>query len=373
MGYILTGYSSRHDKRKKHALPLHRYASSSINLQHHVHLLETRVSSKRPISEDQRTIRLPAKKLRHHQKLTLQDLPVEIIQHIFVFTKDEPSMVTLNRFFYSCLKPSFSLLSKIMWEKYLFDPLEFGVSNIKAYSRNIVIPTLFEHETFFRLLLDHHPILLKNISHFLPRKHYQDMQNGDFDTSKELDLCSMNTEDTSKEDFPKNFYNNMHIFLTRRECVKSLGNHFTLKNPYDVISPFIEWFFQGIDMQGTDLSPKFTFVSLFESIDLILYVSGSTVQKLASIEPLTTVIFLLYFTYADSLGSLNFEFFLQNRSRLQLIEKFILKYYYNPSLTENELLSDNTIWDLLRRVSDLKLIDLVVKCGGRPQYGVMFA
>ncbi|AJU88733.1 AHL_G0011130.mRNA.1.CDS.1 [Saccharomyces cerevisiae] len=373
MGYIFTGYSSRHDKRKKHVLPLHQYALSSINLQHHVHLFDTAILSKRPILEEDRPTRFQTKKPRHRKKLTLQDLPIEIIQHIFIFTKGEPSMVALNKFFYSCLRPSFSLLSRIMWEKYLFDPLEFDVDNIKANAGNIVIPTLFEHETFFKLLLDHHIVLLKSISHFLPRKHYQDMQNGDFDTSKELDLCSINTEDTKKEDFPKNFYNNMHIFLTRRECVKSLGNHFTLKNPYDVISPFIEWFFQGIDMQGTDLSPKFTFVSLFESIDLILYVSGSTVQKLASIEPLTTVIFLLYFTYADSLGSLNFEFFLQNRSRLQLIEKFILKYYYNPSLTENELLSDSTIWDLLRRVSDLKLIDLVVKCGGRPQYGVMFA
>lgn len=360
MGYIVTGYPSRHDKRKKHVLPLHQYTASSINLQHHVNLLEASVLPKRSISQDSKLSRSQTKKLRHRQKLTLQDLPIEVIQHIFILSKGEPSMFTLNRFFYSCLRPSFSLLSKIMWEKYLFDPLKFGVNNIKANSGNIVIPTLFEHDTFFQLLLNHHHILLKEISHFLPSKYYQDMQNGEFDTSKELDLCSMSMENTEKEDFPKIFYKNTRIFLTHRECVKSIGNHFILKKPYDVISPFIEWFFQGIEKQGANTSSKFTVNFLFESIDLILCVSESVTKKLTSIEPLSTMIFLLYFTYVDVVKTLNFERFFQNTSRLQFIEKFILKYYYDPSLVENELLSDTNIWDLLRRVSDLKL---AYRCG----------
>ncbi|CAI4058652.1 uncharacterized protein SKDI_04G4640 [Saccharomyces kudriavzevii IFO 1802] len=373
MGYIVTGYSSRHDKRKKHVLPLHQYAASSMNLQRHVDLFEAPVFYKRALSGGNKLAKIHAKKLRHHRKLSLQDLPIEIIQHIFIFTKGEPSMVTLNWFFYSCLRPSFLLLSKIMWERYLFDPLEFGVENIKANPGNIVIPTLFEHKTFFKLLLDHHHILLQSISHFLPRKHYQDMQDGDFDASKELDLCSMSTGNAEKEDFPMNFYYDMQIFLTHKECVKSVGNHFALKNPYNVISPFMEWFFQSVEIRGAGIASKLTFDLFLESIDLILYVSGSTTQKFTSIEPLSTLVFLLYFTYDNVLQTPNFEVFFQNRSRLRFMEEFIIKYYYDPSSAESELLSDTTVWDLLRRVSDLRLIDLVVECGGRPQYGVMFS
>lgn len=373
MGYIVTGYPSRHDKRKKHILPLHQFAASPLNLQRYLHLFQAPVFSKRSRSDESNHTKAQVKKLRHHRKLTLQDMPVEIIQHIFVFTKGEPAMIALNKFFYECLRPSFSLLSKIMWEKYLFNPLEFGVENIKTDSGCVVIPTLFEHETFFRLLLDHHHILLQNISHFLPKKHFRDMQNGDFDTSIELDLCSMTTEDADKEDFPRNFYNTMQIYLTHRECIRSMGNYFILRNPYDVISPFIEWVFQAIEMEGEEITSEFTVNNMFESIDLILYVSGSAGQKFTSTEPLLTVVFLLYFTHVNFLHTSNFHIFFQDRSRLQFMEEFILKYYYEPPLVEHELLSDATVWDLLRRVSDLKLIDLVVQCGGRPQYGAMFS
>lgn len=308
MGYAIAGYPTRRRKGQRHRVKL---------LQHP--------------QEDVRSIK---KRRRKHGGLA--ELPVEIIQRIFVLSQNE-SLCLANKFFYTVLRPSGSLLGQMIWEKYIIDPSHYGLDLGESL---IMLETVFTSK-IFTAYLEESAEILDHISRFIPVQVWQEFE-ADADGNKILSWW----EQDAPMDYPTVLRERFELLLDHPNLIRLLSQYFILKDPYNLLRDFIHWFFNSGYSEG-----------FYEAIELVLEVANVESCKIYSSEPLEA---LLQVLFVDQ----------KSAQPLHVFRTFLNKFYASENAQEH--LSDPSLWQLLRSMANVQVIDIIVGYGGQPHYGAFF-
>lgn len=352
MGYATAGYPTRRHKRRKYAH------------QHFLILEDIDDGAPRDINGKKRKGKVRRTnvvgKFRAHDRITsLQDLPVEIIQHIFVLSQNTQSMTVLNKFFYQYLKPSHSLVYELLWEKFTFDPIGKSVpGSVCPPGQVMMVDSIFSNDLFYRFLAHYHSSILDRVFAFIPNGLHEDFQ---VEHNLNDILCWLE-KDVAK-DFPKVFYKNFDAFFSNKKFIIDISRYFTLLQPYTQLESLISWFF-------TEQS-RFTVSELFPAINLILRIADIQTIHICSSTPITTLVEMLFVNKdTTELRNILEDSDETNWSRLDCIKHFLDEYYSGEGA--KQYLSDPALWELLRNISNMELIDVIVEYGGDPQFDVFF-
>lgn len=334
MGYAIAGYPTKKRRGQRHKVKLLKHGNDE---------------------------ELSNKKRKHDNQSVsfgISELPIEIIQRIFVMSGNA-AMYQLNRFFHVSLTPSTSLLSSMVWENYVWDPLQYGIEldeegRDEDGSRSnhrvlLMLENVFSMNAIWNYLTANVEIL-DSISRFVPVNVYQDfMSEGDGG------IVVRWWGQDAPMDFPRVFYTHFEPFFYNKDFVKSLSRFFILKDPYVLLRDLIHWFYEdngGNNDNASDFDEQF-----FETIELVLEVANVEEGGIYSSEPLEALLYVL---------------FVQNKSSspMQTFTKFLNLFYSGENAHEH--LSDPSLWRLLRSTSNMAVIDTVVNHGGQPHYGAFF-
>ncbi|SJM86263.1 uncharacterized protein ZBIST_2761 [Zygosaccharomyces bailii] len=313
MGYAIAGYPTRRRKGQRH----------------HVKLLQ------HPQEESQKA------KKRRRKHGGLAELPIEIIQRIFVLSQNE-SLCLANKFFHAVLRPSASLLGQMVWEKYIINPSHYGVD---LGGSLIMLDTVFTSRAFIAYLTENMQVL-DCITRFIPLQVWQEFQSNDDDNA----ITSWWEQDAPM-DYPAVFHARFEPYLDQAQLVKRLSRFFLLKDPYNILKDLIYWFFMEEPVSQERLE------RLYEAVELVLEVANIESCKIYSSEPLETLLHVLFVEHKTSQPLLVFRTFLD-------------KFYTGENAQEH--LSDPSLWRLLRSTSNMQVIDTIVSYGGQPHYGAFF-
>lgn len=357
MGFATVGYPTKHHKRR--SLPHHDNRPAYYH--HHRDLTKKRLKTA-PYTDNAKT-KILRKKIKR-QKSTFQDLPPEIIQRIFIFSNDVSTMPLLSKYIYQSLRPTDSLLFEVIIERFFYDPKKYGIERCVKDGGYLVNPELFGNNRFAKFLLDHRSYFTNKIDLFAPKSlipHLKDETIGTmaFDYSK-----------LGKEEFetPAYFYHNFDIYFQDTQFLNSLSKYFTPPNISLLLENLIGWFFlEQYNYVTKDLSDVLVSIALFAKF------SNS---KLTSSDPLFTILRALYLE-SGSKPNEHWHYLFSSKSEDELIsqkqdfiEDFITLYYTEWNDEGPELLSSPELWRMLHIISDLKLIDIVEKFGGRAHYNI---
>lgn len=352
MGYATAGYPTRRHKRRKYAH------------QHHLILEDIDDGAPKDINGKNRKHKVTSTnvvgKFGAHPRITsLQDLPVEIIQRIFVLSQNTQSMTVLNKLFYQYLKPSHSLVYELLWEKFTFEPVGKDAPDSVCPPRKVMlIDSIFSNDMFYRFLAHYHSSILNYVFDFIPYNLYEDYQV-DHNVNEILRWLK---KDVSR-DFPKVFYEKFDIFFSNEKFIIGISRYFTLLHPYTLLESLISWFFTK--------QTRFTISELFPATNLVLRIADIQTINIYSSTPITTLVETLFVNketkelrniLEDSDGT--------NWSRIDCIKHFLEEYYSGEVV--KQYLSDPALWELLRNISNMQLIDMIVEHGGDAQYEVFF-
>lgn len=352
MGYANAGYPTKIHKRiKRH------HESKNVAIHYNKNFMNISNPNKK-----QKKLSGKNKKVNFLEKhANIQDLPVEVIQRIFVLSEGNSSMITLSKFFNACLRPTDYLISQVFWEKYTFDPHLYGLKDYIALSGKIILPTLFNNDMFFNFFISNYNCLLNEISQFINQNIVDQFVDGEIDVEQSYDFTKLITNDV---DFPTIFYNNFSIYFTHPDVILELNRYFTIMDPWNLITSVIEWFFTSENQTN-----HYTKLSI--ALDLILEVSNTESTKIDSPLPLCT---LLQYLYDQNIATILLPTLFGSsdisHSRREFIEEFISNFYASPEVVPH--LSDPALWKLLQEISDMQLIDLVIRFGGEAQYSLFF-
>ncbi|CAR28616.1 ZYRO0F08096p [Zygosaccharomyces rouxii] len=331
MGYAIAGYPTRKRRGHRHKVKLLKHGK------------EDKLTNKRRKRDDGKV------------SIGMSELPVEIIQRIFIMSGNA-AMYELNKFYHTILVPSTSLLSSMVWENYVWDPLQYGIElNEEDDDDNrhdgqkvlLMLETVFNVNAFWNYLTANMEIL-DSISRFIPTAVYQDFMS-EGDSGKVVQWW----EQDGLMDFPQVFYANFELFVYNRNFIRSLSRFFILKDPYIHLNELIHWFYDRNNNDDDDDDDEL----FFETVGLVLEIAKVEDGGIYSSEPLESLLDVL---------------FVQNKSNkpIQTFTKFLNLFYSRENAQEH--LSDPSLWRLLRSTSNMTVIDIVVNHGGQPHYGAFF-
>lgn len=326
MGYAIAGYPTRRRRGERHKVKLLNHGRDGGG-------------------DDENKRRKQAKR-GYAGRVSVGDLPVEVIQKIFTMSGNA-SMYELNKFFHLILVPSASLLSCMIWENYVWDPLESGIELDEGRQVSggnlLMIDSVFDVQAIWDYLTVNLEIVTL-ITRFIPVVVLQDfMEDGNSDR-----IVGWWNEDAPM-DFPAVFYKRFEPFIYNRDFIRTLSRFFVLKDPYTYLKDLIRWFFTFGQDDNEDM--------LFGSIELVLAVANVENGGIYSSEPLESLLKVL---------------FVENKSvrSIQILHRFLSQFYSRENAQEH--LSDASLWRLLRSTSNMTVIDIVVNHGGQPHYGAFF-
>ncbi|QLL34782.1 hypothetical protein HG536_0H01570 [Torulaspora globosa] len=349
MGYALTGYPSRSDKRRRQS----QYRFCAYEDDRRRPKGKARARRKGTVEANGRVAQMKT------PPSSLQELPVEVLERIFVLSRDLTLMPALNSYFYHNLKPSSHLLRKFMWEIYSFDYYDYEASVLRGKLSNFnenevfLIDSIFDNRTFFEFYRDNYAELSKRVRGYIPRYCLE----ADF---------SMSHPDVPGYDFPERFYTEFdHLFL-HKEMMNDLGNTFTFERVSEVIEGLLEWLF-------TEFPPYVkNYDQIHEAIVLVLDL-GFPDYVDAPAGPLFALLHAVFENkdpqglraFADRLCEEEVE-----DSRIKLLESFLTRWYAEGE--SRDCLSDPMLWAELRRLSNMAVVEAIERCGGEPQYDIFF-
>lgn len=368
MGYTVIGYPSRAHKRKKHVRQCHILPSDDQLARHTASPSVGVQEVERPTS--------PLKRPR-----SLQDLPVEIIQRIFVLTQDANLMRSLNTYFNHNLQLTDSLLHE-MYKTYMYDPVADGFiprSSCPEYNSIILSTALFHNEAVMSYLERNNSLLCKVWTYL--DEELIDHKYSRPETKASIQRSLQLAKDGTLGDFPRSFYKKFGRYLTLQSLMHHLSHHYVLYEPFRFMEDFFRWVFT-------------TFTSVVKDYGDILDVLNTVYEigrrfipeTYEGSSPLVTLIELLLEsdrplevqTYADKLA-LNSKdsdspFIEKSKlrgrvdSRVLIIEQVVQFYYTKEHIYP--CLSDYDLWSTIRRINNMKLIEVIEKYGGQPQYSL---
>ncbi|CCF58439.1 hypothetical protein KAFR_0E02870 [Kazachstania africana CBS 2517] len=348
MGYAMVGYPTRPHKRRRRVPHQDLFRIYYENN----HLTRTK---KRNIAStaNHDNILFP---LTVHRKLTLQDLPTEIIQRIFVLSQEVDTMPILNRFFFHSLRVQPSLQLDMLWERHIFYPEEYNITEYVGQDGKFLLkPIFFNNLNNIAFFYNNFEFFNHKILKILSKDTFAALEDGSFDTSNEIDFNTF-----PSGDYPSIFYDNIGIFFKFEGIVELFKKYFTFENPSHLIAQIFNWLFYRQD--------RHTISQIFPILDSICSTSD------LSPDPLFEILQILFVDNSNSDSYLckllelpTHESHELLAKKLKWVESFIFRYYSKS----NESLSDPNIWHLLKKISNVNLIDLIINYGGTPQYSSM--
>lgn len=365
MGYVIAGYPTRRNKRQPVVEPKICYGSEQRSLQQAK--TSVRQSKKRKVG------------LKRH--LTIQDLPLEIIQKIFVYAGSHNSMPLLNRFFHLCLRPTSFLINSYIWENFLWD-LNESLRNETRARVHVLTSDVFDNRLLIDYLNRNHRFLnvVSNIvnTESLPTllqerqdKFYKD----ELDSINESHLKVARHEQLGKpiNDFPSSFYNHPNIFFHNdisqhppvyNQFLLKLHAHFSIKEPILLCDRIFNWFFWQ--------SHSYNINHLFHAINLVLHISLLPNSRLDNVDPLNHLLKNLYLEVSPDISNLllldgDEDDAQLNERKARIVEKFIRKFYKDSQ----NCLSQDDLWQILSQTGERALMELVMRHGGRPGFSVV--
>ncbi|CCE65484.1 hypothetical protein TPHA_0L01270 [Tetrapisispora phaffii CBS 4417] len=354
MGFIQAGVpSTRHKRERK--LSYSKPVFSNVN----GYVTIKKLKLPKPKTDPQGKVHL---KLPTHSKVsTLGELPPEILQHIFVLVGNDGyySMVYLNSYFHRVLKPTPHLIGLYFMQNYM------KTVHLEDHRYLIVNANMYKNNLLFRFFLRHVFMKFMNSIHgFVSETDY--------------------TNNVIEEPHTKLNINNMVIkdygvFFDFPLELAALSRFITIGNIDTCISDIINWHFEKFDFTklSTDKITKEN-IRLMYSIKILLQLKGG-VDAHASIDspdPLVVMMNLLQTQFNLKIRQYTDEQTLKKkkskllRKMRKIIEPFIAEFYSH--IDSKTHLSHPELWNLLHRIADIALIDLVTDLGGNPQYDLFF-
>ncbi|QLQ81899.1 hypothetical protein HG537_0G01530 [Torulaspora globosa] len=343
MGYALTGYPSRSDKRRR-------------RIEHRFHAYDgdrrgrkgkERVQEKSSVEE--------------RRVVSLQDLPVEILERIYVFSQDLTLMRSLNKYFYHNLRPSTHLMAKFMWETYSLDLRELLADN-KIYlgdDKAILVDSMFDSKIFFDFFRNNYYELPK-LFYFIPGWCLN--EDGSL---IHPDVAVKVIMGLKSHDFPGRFYTAFDNFFLHGGMMDDLGYSFYFERGSHLVEDLLQWVF-------TEFPP---YVKNYDQIEAAISVAYGLTSMSCDFSsgPLLVLLQVLF----ENKDPPRLQAFVDrlfeeetNDSRIKLFDTFVMNYYSEEADPED--LSDPMLWAELRRLSNMALIEIIERYGGVPQYDVFF-
>ncbi|QLG71803.1 hypothetical protein HG535_0C01520 [Zygotorulaspora mrakii] len=292
---------------------------------------------------------------------TIQDLPLEVIQRIFVLSLNMRSLPFVNKYLYYTLRPSPSLLHQLTWEKYSLDPLpQCIITNKIPDGQRLLIDDIFLNETFLEFLARHYEGLLSKVYCFIPQAvHHKFLE----ERNSDIIIRWLGAEHVMY--YPGVFSQNMELFFTKKDFIFYLRRFFTLSDPYFTIKALIQWFLRE--------QLEYNFEGFFSTVEFILDLQEQPSRELLSPIPLISLLECLH-------GPNNFDKLvsklLESRNplsktftRVSCVKLFIEKFH--SDVDSKKELSDPLVWKTLGAISDVQIIDLIIESGGNPQYDMI--
>ncbi|CCH57962.1 hypothetical protein TBLA_0A01620 [Henningerozyma blattae CBS 6284] len=336
MGYVTVGYPS---KNKKHRLnfnhelhPIYYNNDHAQKLIRKSKLLKLDYTRSRP----KKQIDDPIVPIEIKPPVTINGLPNELIQRIFIFSNGHSSMCLLNKRYNSILQPSTHLIRQIIISNYLSHQ-SIPITNGKAADDEEEEEgddgkdKQIEYEDKIILSLDifHKEILFKYIT---SESGYEWLKRYNFIIQAEKYPIA----------YPPLFYKYIEVF-TNTQLMKSFKKKFVISNIIEFIEIFTDWYLQNGGTQTSQLNLK----KYFKTIDRYIYskIPNDNNDDLEEIEQLFIE------------GLLNSNKTLNSNKFYVLFDKFIGKYGINH-------VNKKWLWDHVVKHRDSNLIHIIEKYGG---------
>lgn len=364
MGYALAGYPTKRHKRKKHV--------------HHDEMVTYYDEKPLKITKiKRRKKQLPEMKV--FKRFGLQDLPVEVLQEIFVYTEEPSSMFMLNKFFYKCLFPTRTLRLEVIWQKYgvpgdlmnrIFDMFKDKLPE-RVQGKSMIKESYFKHTDRIIFFLENIEHFNSRISYILPETYEKAIEASEIENLvlNDESPVTVKYEILIREKIMPLLFKNNGLFLESAKLFDMSGT--------DLKIPII-WFFD---------QKEFTISSLYSFLD-DLHSSIREPKKTFDSYLLVEIIELIF---NSNIPIDRMEFLLEanaeslERIKLDIIEGLMVRFWLPAQISnandqgndidghsDNDgVLSSPILWEALKVISSIELIDIVEKHGGKPHYHIM--
>lgn len=313
----------------------------------------------------------------------IEDLPSELIQRIFVLSRNH-QLCEVNKFFYACLRPTSFLLHRFIVENFYHDLNHEVGRNAPGDAKRKEIPVfnglngkVFENPVFVRFLKENH-FLLRDVGHIthgeglerLIKERETMFSNGDLINLSESHVA------VTKQDYPPIFYEQVDLFFENdiqlkkpiyNQFILQLSGHYEIKEPYYLIEMSLQWFFSSTHQYNVN--------HLFHALNLISHVSVLQSNDFDNVTPLIQFISGLYIEPKSNIYVLLLlddyvdDGALSSR-RLRVLAKFIKKFYKNVE-ERASILSQDALWHTLSEIKEKPVMKVIMDYGGQPSFNVV--
>ena len=372
MGFSIAGYPTRHHKRRMLPHPDKR----PVYYHHHwagegAARKRARVVGSGSVSSLVEMTNVSAPSLLPHHKhkaMTLQDLPAEIIQRIFVLANDVSALPLVSRRLHACLRPSATLLHHILYERFLFDPRTFGIHRCGDSDTLLASPELFEHRLVARHFLAHFAHFRERIHAFAPRSlvpHLRAAAAGTLAPDFTFDLATLAQ---GEFDLPHYFYHHFAATFAQPHLLGGVLRYFSGADLSRMLDSALRWFFEEQTRYGVDALAAFC-AALAEQL-------VRTRTHITSALPLHTALLALYLAPTRDVDMLLQMHSTDSEhdstdptvSRYELVRALLRMFYGPQNPHAHALLANPDLWRALHDVSDIRLIDIFEKAGAVGHY-----
>lgn len=368
MGFATIGYPTKHHKRRR--LPDH----NDRPIYYHNH--KKQISSKRSkvSNSDELFINnnnnnsngdIVKKPGVRSKNITLQDLPYEVIHRIFVLTKDTTCMPKLNKFFYTCLRPTEYLVRKVVIERYFFDPKRYGIERCLQDNGYLINPEIFENQLFAQYLLTNLTLLPLPIDLFAPRSLIPYLHEENLPEDFVFDIGQLGK---GEFDLPTYFYHNFNCYCYNPALLQTMCKYFTVSNIPLILENFLEWALTDGTHYGVT-----KIIEVLEGIWVLL----SSRNIVINTQHLMIITLHRLYDKTDK-NSTRYckDLFYDSEENIDdqkehFVEYIIRAFYRRNNGSGTKLLSGTDIWNILMEISNMKLIGVFTKYGAYPEMSMI--
>ncbi|CAB4255049.1 similar to Saccharomyces cerevisiae YDR249C Putative protein of unknown function [Maudiozyma barnettii] len=366
MGFATVGYPTRHHKRRR--LPDHQ----DCPIYYHNHHKNVRTKRTRKIPNEYSlkniddTSTIPQIKRQSKKRITIQDLPCEIVQKIFILANDTTTMPQLSKFFYNCLRPTDYLIQKIFIERYFFSPKKYGIERCLQDDGYLVNPEIFNNTLFAGYFLTHMSSLKVPIDLFAPRSLVPYLHDENLPDDFIFDIGRLGK---GEFDLPIYFYHNFDVYCNNPSILQTLSKYFTISNVPLILENFLDWSLSdGVHYNVSTI------------IEVLICIGSFLNSRNISINSQHLMVITLHRLYnydmSDPVHHWQKLFNSSdqeeiNKYKQEFVHQIIQLFYGTTNKNGTKLLSGNEIWQILVGLSNMKLIGVFTKYGVYPEISVI--
>ena len=368
MGFATIGYPTRHHKRRR--LPDH----DDRPIYYHNHKKRTVPKQNKERTPDYLsqsndinngiTSSVSQNGIRP-KNITLQDLPYEIIQRIFVLVKDTTCMPKLNKFFYTCLRPTEYLVRKAMIERYFFDPKRYGIERCLQDNGYLINPEIFSNKLFTQYLLRNLKSLPLPIDLFAPRSLIPYLHDDNLPQDFVFDIGQLSK---GEFDLPTYFYHNFDCYCHKPSLLQTMCKYFTVSNIPLILENFLEW--------ALTEGSHYGITNIIEVLEAIWVLLSSRNIFVNTQHLMIITLHRLYDKTDDNSIRYWKDLFHDSEEIIddqkeRFVEYIVRAFYRRNDDSGTKLLSGTDIWNILMGISNMKLIGIFTKYGVYPEMSMI--